>query len=135
MLCTACGGELILTNVVPDETVVVHGVEQHTFVCSTCYVTERNVAFTKHGREDDSPPMPMQAAHIKASGSDAGGGQYRSNSLGSLGPRDSSNPGPVVLVDGRILNRQGKLVHLDPQMIAREAAAANAALRKRAGWW
>ena len=65
MLCTACGGELILTNVVPDETVAVPGVEQHTFVCSTCHVTERKVVFTKHGREDDSHPMPMQAAHIK----------------------------------------------------------------------
>jgi hypothetical protein len=29
----------------------------------------------------------------------------------------------------------GKLVHLDPQVIAREAAAANVTLRKRAGWW
>jgi cytosine/adenosine deaminase-related metal-dependent hydrolase len=41
----------------------------------------------------------------------------------------------LVMVDGRILKRNGKLVHLDPQAIAREAAAANAALRKRAGWW
>ena len=41
----------------------------------------------------------------------------------------------LVMVDGRILKRHGKLVHLDPQVIAREAAAANVALRKRAGWW
>jgi hypothetical protein len=69
MLCTACGGELILTKVVPDETVAVPRVEQHTFVCSKCHLTERKVVFTKHGREDDSQPMPMpmsmQAAHIK----------------------------------------------------------------------
>ena len=40
----------------------------------------------------------------------------------------------LVMVDGRILKRHGKLVHLDPQVIARDAAAANIALRKRAGW-
>jgi hypothetical protein len=62
MGCKACGAELILTNVVPDDTVTVRGVEQHTFVCSSCHVTERKVVFTKHGREDDSPPMPIQAA-------------------------------------------------------------------------
>jgi hypothetical protein len=33
MRCTSCGAELILTNVVPDETVAVRGVEHHTFVC------------------------------------------------------------------------------------------------------
>ena len=30
MRCTACGSELILTSVVPDETVSVRGVEHHT---------------------------------------------------------------------------------------------------------
>jgi hypothetical protein len=60
MRCTACGGELILTNVVPDDTAAVRGVEHHTFVCSACHVTERRVVFIKDGREADSPPMPMQ---------------------------------------------------------------------------
>jgi hypothetical protein len=60
MRCTACGAELILTNVVPDETVAVRGVEHHTFVCSACHVTERRVVFIKEGRETDSPPVPMQ---------------------------------------------------------------------------
>jgi hypothetical protein len=60
--CAACGGELILTSVVPDDTVVVRGVEHHTFICSACDVTEHRVAFIKGGRETDSPPMPMQAA-------------------------------------------------------------------------
>jgi len=62
MRCTACGAELILTNVVPDETVAVRGVENHTFICSACHVTEHRVVFIKGGRETDSPPMPMQAA-------------------------------------------------------------------------
>ena len=62
MRCAACGGGLILTNVVPDGTVAVRGVEHHTFICSGCLVTEHRVVFIKAGREADSPPMPMQAA-------------------------------------------------------------------------
>ena len=62
MRCTACGAELILTNVVPDDTVAARGVEHHTFICSGCHVTEHRVVFIKAGREADSPPMPMQAA-------------------------------------------------------------------------
>ena len=62
MLCTACGSELILTKVVPDDTVAVRGIEHHTFICSACHVTEHQVVFIKGGRETDSPPMPMQAA-------------------------------------------------------------------------
>jgi hypothetical protein len=60
--CRACGSELILTSVVPDETVAVRGVEHHTFVCSECHVTEHRVVFIKDGREADSAPMPVQAA-------------------------------------------------------------------------
>ena len=60
MRCKACSGELILTNVIPDETATVRGVEHHTFVCSACHITERRVVFIKDGRETDSPPMSMQ---------------------------------------------------------------------------
>jgi hypothetical protein len=60
MRCRVCGGELILTNVAPDETVLVRGVEHHTFVCSACHITERRVVFIKDGRETDSRPVPMQ---------------------------------------------------------------------------
>jgi cytosine/adenosine deaminase-related metal-dependent hydrolase len=40
----------------------------------------------------------------------------------------------TVVVDGRILKRHGKLTALDTDAIAADAAAANAALRKRANW-
>ena len=40
----------------------------------------------------------------------------------------------TVVVDGRILKRHGKLTALDVEGIAADAAAANAALRKRANW-
>ena len=62
MRCSASGVELILTNVVPDDTVAARGVEHHTFICSGCHVSERRVVFIKDGREADGPPMPMQAA-------------------------------------------------------------------------
>ena len=61
MRCTACSAELILTNVVPDDTVAVRGVEHHTFVCPACHITERRVVFTRHGREDDGMPVPVEA--------------------------------------------------------------------------
>jgi hypothetical protein len=61
MNCTACGSELILTNVVPDDTAGLRGVEHHTFVCSVCHVTERKLVFIKDGREADSPPISMRA--------------------------------------------------------------------------
>jgi 5-methylthioadenosine/S-adenosylhomocysteine deaminase len=41
----------------------------------------------------------------------------------------------TVVIDGRILKRSGRLVHLNVAQIATDAANANAALRKRANWW
>ena len=41
----------------------------------------------------------------------------------------------MVVVDGRILKRNGKLVAMNADTIVKEAAAANVALRKRANWW
>jgi hypothetical protein len=62
MRCTACGADLVLTNVVPDDASVFRGVERHMFVCWECHVTEQRVVFIKGGRETDLPPMPMMAA-------------------------------------------------------------------------
>ena len=61
MHCTVCGSELILTNVVSDDTAGLRGVEHHTFVCSACHVTERKLVFIKDGREADSPTILMRA--------------------------------------------------------------------------
>jgi 5-methylthioadenosine/S-adenosylhomocysteine deaminase len=41
----------------------------------------------------------------------------------------------TVVVDGRILKRNGKLTAMNAEQITQEAAAANLALRKRANWW
>jgi 5-methylthioadenosine/S-adenosylhomocysteine deaminase len=41
----------------------------------------------------------------------------------------------MVVADGRILKRNGKLTAMNVDTIVKEAAAANVALRKRANWW
>jgi len=41
----------------------------------------------------------------------------------------------MVVIDGRILKRNGKLTAMNTQAIVQAAAAANVALRKRANWW
>jgi hypothetical protein len=62
MRCMACGTEMILMNVVQDDTMAVPGFEHHTFKCSECHDVERRLVFTKHGREGDPEPMPVHVA-------------------------------------------------------------------------
>lgn len=62
MRCMACGAEMILTNVVQDETMAVPGFEHQTFMCSECQDVERRLVFIKHDRDADTDPMPEQAA-------------------------------------------------------------------------
>ena len=68
MHCTACGAELILTNVVRDAA---PGVEHHTFICSDCHVTERRIVLMRHGREDDTKPVPTHAGPVTEPASEA----------------------------------------------------------------
>ena len=62
MRCIACGAEMILTNVVQDDTMGVPGFEHQTFTCSKCHDLERRFVFTKQDRGRDGEPMPEQAA-------------------------------------------------------------------------
>jgi cytosine/adenosine deaminase-related metal-dependent hydrolase len=50
---------------------------------------------------------------------------------------DAAQPSNVdtVIVDGRILKRQGKLTALDKRQVISEASAALTAIRTRANWW
>jgi hypothetical protein len=59
MHCTMCGNELILMNVVRD---AVPGLEHHSFICSECHATDRQVVFTRYGRPDDTEPVPLHAS-------------------------------------------------------------------------
>jgi 5-methylthioadenosine/S-adenosylhomocysteine deaminase len=40
----------------------------------------------------------------------------------------------TVVVDGRVLKRAGKLTHIQPEDVVREARLALADVRKRANW-
>jgi hypothetical protein len=62
MRCMACGAEMILMNVVPDDTMTVPGFEHHTFRCSDCHDVERRLVFTRRGRETDAEQMPVHPA-------------------------------------------------------------------------
>ncbi|HEY6864376.1 MAG TPA: amidohydrolase family protein [Burkholderiales bacterium] len=41
----------------------------------------------------------------------------------------------TVIIDGRVLKRGGRLTAVDVPAVVADASQANAALRKRAGWW
>jgi hypothetical protein len=60
MRCLLCNAEMILIEVVEDDTMLVPGFEHHTLMCSECHDVERRFVFTKHSRE--SKPAPVQAA-------------------------------------------------------------------------
>jgi hypothetical protein len=62
MRCMACGAEMVLTNVVEDNTMAVPGFEHRTFVCSECQDVEHRLVFTKQGCEGDTELMAEQAA-------------------------------------------------------------------------
>ena len=59
MRCLVCGAEMILTNVVPDDTMEVTGFEHHTFTCSECQDVEGRLVFAEQGR---GKPVPEQVA-------------------------------------------------------------------------
>jgi hypothetical protein len=62
MQCMACGAEMILMKVVPDDTMPIPGFEHHNFMCSGCLDVERRLVFTTHGREIGSELLPVHAA-------------------------------------------------------------------------
>jgi hypothetical protein len=62
MDCMACGAEMVLMNVVQDDTIIVPGFEQRTFICCECQEEERRLVFTKRGGEGDTEHTPDQAA-------------------------------------------------------------------------
>jgi hypothetical protein len=62
MPCTTCGAEMILINVVQEHAMAMRGFEHHSFMCSSCRDVERRLVFTRHGRESDTPTMPVHPA-------------------------------------------------------------------------
>ena len=62
MRCVGCGAEMILANVVRDDTMKVLGFEHHSFRCTKCHGIDRRLVFIKHGRQDDLEPLPVHTA-------------------------------------------------------------------------
>jgi hypothetical protein len=61
MDCMACGAEMVLMNVVQDDTIIVPGFEQRTFICCECQEEERRLVFAKQGGDGDTEHTPEQA--------------------------------------------------------------------------
>ena len=61
MRCMACGAEMRVVEVVPDETTMVPGYERHTLQCTGCNDTERRLVFSREKTPVESVPPPTQA--------------------------------------------------------------------------
>jgi hypothetical protein len=55
MRCMACGEEMRLVQVVPDDTMPVPGYEHHTLACPGCHDVERRLVFSR-----DLEPVPFE---------------------------------------------------------------------------
>jgi hypothetical protein len=64
MRCMACAAEMILMNVVQDDTMAITGFEHHTFMCSECQDEERRLVFTKQDRAGDTKPTEQTAPPV-----------------------------------------------------------------------
>jgi hypothetical protein len=58
MRCMACGAEMRLMQVVPDDTMMVAGYEHHTLQCTGCDEVERRLVFSREKTPVDSVPAP-----------------------------------------------------------------------------
>jgi hypothetical protein len=58
MRCMACGAEMRLMQVVPDDTMMVAGYEHHTLQCTGCDEVERRLVFNREKTPVDSVPAP-----------------------------------------------------------------------------
>jgi hypothetical protein len=54
----ACGAEMRLVRVVPDDTMMVPGYEHHTLQCTGCNDVERRLVFTREKTPIQSVPTP-----------------------------------------------------------------------------
>jgi hypothetical protein len=66
MRCLACGAEMHLIEVAPDETMMVPGYEEHTFECSGCHDHVRRLVFIPRAIEPlTSERMRLPPAGLK----------------------------------------------------------------------
>jgi hypothetical protein len=58
----ACGAEMRLMQVVPDETLEVPGYEHHTLQCSGCNDVEQRLVFNRESAARAAEPVPESVA-------------------------------------------------------------------------
>jgi hypothetical protein len=61
MRCLLCDAEMILMNVVQDDTMLVAGFEHHTFMCPSCHDVERRFVFVGAAKATPVPATPAIA--------------------------------------------------------------------------
>jgi hypothetical protein len=64
MRCMACGAEMHVVQVVPDNTLMVPGYEHHTLQCSGCNDTERRLVFNREAAEQAAVAAEAEAAPV-----------------------------------------------------------------------
>ena len=79
--CPACGAQMHLIKVAPDQTMMLPGYEEHTFECSSCHEHVRRLVFIPRAIApltgermrvpQARPKSPVEAATIKAAWSRA----------------------------------------------------------------
>jgi hypothetical protein len=63
MRCMACGEEMLLVGIVPDQDAAVEGFERHLLKCSRCRDTEERLVFNRPAKfmpEHDAPPLSAE---------------------------------------------------------------------------
>jgi hypothetical protein len=68
MRCLLCDAEMILMNVVQDDTMLVAGFEHRTFMCSSCHDVERRLVFVGAAEAIPVPATPSIAGDQSDSG-------------------------------------------------------------------
>jgi hypothetical protein len=66
MRCMACGEEMRLVQVVPDDTMPVPGYEHHTLACPGCHDVERRLVFSRDLEPVPFEPRPLPPVALRA---------------------------------------------------------------------
>ena len=61
--CRACGGEMVLINVIEDMSMPVVGLERRAYMCSACGITEQRTAINKQAKKNTTPRLVLFSIH------------------------------------------------------------------------
>ena len=64
MRCMACGAEMRVVQVVPDDTLMVPGYERHTLQCSGCNDIEHRLVFNREAAEQAAAAAEAESTPV-----------------------------------------------------------------------